>query len=415
MTASVTHSCRHCGATLCTVFVDLGSTPISNAFLKPSQVEGPESHYPLRALVCQTCWLVQLQDFFTGSDLFADDYVYFSSYSQSWLDHARRYAHYMTERLGLDGTSQVIEIASNDGYLLRNFKEQGIAVLGVEPSLSVARVAEQEFGIPTIVKFFGQATALEMAATGANADLMVANNVLAHVPDINDFVAGFAFLLKPEGVATFEFPHLVNLIRETQFDTIYHEHFSYLSLLAVERILGQAGLRVFDVEQLTTHGGSLRVFACLASASHSQQPGVEEVRTIERSASLASAAPYQAFEQSVRESKRSLLELLIRLKRDGKSVVGYGAAAKGNTLLNYCGIGGDMIDYVVDRSPHKQGMFLPGTRLAVLAPEAIDQTKPDYVLILPWNLRDEIVGQFAHIREWGGRFIVPVPRAYVID
>lgn len=415
MSQPAARRCRHCGASLDLVFADLGSTPISNAFLKPGQVDGPEPFYPLRAFACRECWLVQLQDFFTGSDLFADDYVYFSSYSQSWLDHAQRYAEAMTARFGLRGSSRVVEIASNDGYLLQYFKARGIGVLGVEPSLSVAQVAERERGIPTVVKFFGRQTARELAEGGVSADLMAANNVLAHVPDINDFVAGFAILLAPEGVATFEFPHLVNLIRETQFDTIYHEHFSYLSLLAVERILGEAGLRVFDVERLPTHGGSLRVFACHGEASHAAQPGLEAVRALESDAGLGSAAVYEAFEAQVRETKRALLELLIRLKREGARIVGYGAAAKGNTLLNYCGVGADMIDYVVDRSPHKQGLFLPGTRLPVHAPERIAETKPDYILILPWNLRDEIVQQLAFVREWGARFIVPVPVARIID
>lgn len=407
--------CRHCEAPLDLVFADLGSTPISNAFLKPEQVDGPEPFYPLRALVCRECWLVQLQDFFTGPDLFVEDYVYFSSYSQSWLEHAARYAEAMTERFALASSSRVVEVASNDGYLLQYFKEREVEVLGVEPSLSVAQVAELERGIPSVVKFFGKETARELAAQGRHADLMAANNVLAHVPDINDFVAGFAILLKEEGVATFEFPHLVNLIQETQFDTIYHEHFSYLSLLAVERILEAAGLRAFDVEQLPTHGGSLRVFACRREASHSPQPGLETVRKLERDAGLESAEVYEAFEGSVRETKRALLELLIRLKRNGARIVGYGAAAKGNTLLNYCGIGADMIDYVVDRSPHKQGQFLPGTRLPVHAPEKIDETQPDYILILPWNLREEIIAQLAYAREWGAKFIVPVPAARVID
>lgn len=407
--------CRHCEAQLDLVFADLGSTPISNAFLKPEQVDGPEPFYPLRALVCRECWLVQLQDFFTGPDLFAEDYVYFSSYSKSWLDHAARYADQMTARFDLGTASRVVEIASNDGYLLQYFKGRGIEVLGVEPSLSVAQVAERDRGIPSVVKFFGRQTARELADHDRRADLMAANNVLAHVPDINDFVGGFEILLKEEGVATFEFPHLLNLIRETQFDTIYHEHFSYLSLLAVERILEAAGLRVFDVEQLPTHGGSLRVFACRQAAAHAAQPGLERVRTLEQEAGLGTAEVYEAFDASVRETKRALLELLIRLKRDGARIVGYGAAAKGNTLLNYCGIGADMIDYVVDRSPHKQGLFLPGTRLPVHAPEMIDETRPDYVLILPWNLREEIMEQLAHVRGWGGRFIVPVPVARVID
>lgn len=408
-----THHCRHCAVPLDLVFADLGSTPVSNAFLTAAQVNGPEPFYPLKALVCRNCWLVQLQDFFTGPDLFAEDYIYFSSYSKSWLNHSACYAKTMIERFALNDESLAIEVASNDGYLLQYLKEGGVPVLGIEPSLSVAGAASAR-GIPTLVEFFGKALATRLVKEGRRADLMTANNVLAHVPDINDFVAGFAILLKPAGVATFEFPHLLNLMRQCQFDTIYHEHFSYLSLLAVERIFSQAGLRIFDVEQLSTHGGSLRVYACHADAGYVRGHGVDEIRRLEAAAGLDGPTPYLAFGEQVRETKRALLELLIALKRQGSRIAGYGAAAKGNTLLNYCGVGSDMIEFVVDRSPHKQGLFLPGTRLPVLSPQRIEEQRPDYVLILPWNLRDEIIESLGYIRGWGGQFIVPIPRPTVI-
>jgi SAM-dependent methyltransferase len=406
--------CRHCGAPLTLVFADLGSTPISNDFLSAAQVNGPDPFYPLRAFVCQSCRLVQLQDFFRSDDLFREDYAYFSSYSPSWLKHAETYASRMTQRFGLGAGSMVVEIASNDGYLLQYFKAAGVPVLGVEPSASVAKMAVEERGIPTVERFFGVNTARDLLEQGHAADLMAANNVLAHVPAINDFVTGLAVLLKPGGVATFEFPHLLNLIRLNQFDTIYHEHFSYLSLLAVRRILERNGLRVFDVEVLATHGGSLRVFACRPGAAHAEQPGVQTVIAAELAAGLDQDAVYVAFGEQVRETKRALLELLIRLKRQGKRIVGYGAPAKGNTLLNYCGIGTDMLDFTVDRSPYKQGRFLPGTRLPILDPSAIDDVRPDYVLILPWNLREEITAQLASIRRWGGQFIVPIPTATIV-
>ncbi|MBA1158180.1 class I SAM-dependent methyltransferase [Microvirga mediterraneensis] len=407
--------CRHCGTALKLTFADLGSTPISNDFLSAEQVNGPDPFYPLRAFVCQECRLVQLQDFFRSDDLFREDYAYFSSFSPSWLQHAERYAADMAERFNLTPQSHVVEVASNDGYLLQYFKKRGISVLGVEPSRSVADVAVAERQIPTVVQFFGVDTARALLADGHAADVMSANNVLAHVPDINDFVGGFTVLLKPNGVVTFEFPHLLNLIRLNQFDTIYHEHFSYLSLLAVERILAKNGLRAFDVEELPTHGGSLRVFACRPEAIHAEQSGLSAIRAKEAEAGLDRDEVYLAFGERVRETKRSLLELLIRLKREGKHIVGYGAPAKGNTLLNYCGIGTDMLDFTVDRSPYKQGRFLPGTRLPILDPAAIDQARPDYVLILPWNLKEEITEQLASIRSWGGRFIVPIPVATVLD
>ena len=408
-------SCRHCGTPLSLQFANLGSTPISNEFLSAAQVNGPEPFYPLCAYVCQTCRLVQLQEFFVSGDLFREDYAYFSSMSSSWLQHAERYAAAMCERFSFTADSRIVEIASNDGYLLQYFKARGLPVLGIEPSLSVATAAINERQIPTVVKFFGTETAQALKVDGFAADLIAANNVLAHVPAINDFVAGFAILLKPEGVATFEFPHLLQLIQQNQFDTIYHEHFSYLSLLAAERIMVSSGLRVFDVEKLTTHGGSLRLFVCLADAHHEEQPSVARTRSEEQDAGLDSDDVYMAFEERVRETKRRLLSLLIDLKRQGKRIAAYGAPAKGNTLLNYCGIGGDMIDFTVDRSPYKQGRFLPGSRLPIHAPAMIDEEKPDYVLILPWNLKDEIIEQLASVRAWGGKFIVPVPSAQVLD
>jgi 2-polyprenyl-3-methyl-5-hydroxy-6-metoxy-1,4-benzoquinol methylase len=407
--------CRHCGTPLSLRFADLGSTPISNDFLSPAQVKGPEPFYPLCAYVCRTCRLVQLQDFFRSDDLFREDYAYFSSMSSSWLQHAERYAAAMCDRFRFTAESRIVEVASNDGYLLQYFKARGLPVLGIEPSLSVATAAIDERQIPTIVQFFGTETAAMLKADGLAADLIAANNVLAHVPAIDDFVAGFAVLLKPEGVATFEFPHLLQLITHSQFDTIYHEHFSYLSLLAAERIMASCGLRVFDVETLTTHGGSLRLFVCLADAHHDEQPRVAQLRAEETAAGLGGDAVYMAFEERVRETKRRLLSLLIDLKRQGKRIAAYGAPAKGNTLLNYCGVGSDMIDFTVDRSPYKQGRFLPGSRLPIHAPAMIDEAKPDYVLILPWNLTEEITAQLAGIRAWGGKFIVPIPSAQVLD
>ncbi len=396
------------------MFADLGATPVSNDYLSAGRVTGAEPYYPLRAVVCTDCRLVQLQDFVASSDLFREDYAYFSSFSTTWLEHARSYATQMISRFGLGDDSMVVEIASNDGYLLQYFKKDGVGVTGVEPCRSVAEAAIKEKDIPTEVLFFGAETGRRLRADGNAADLMPANNVLAHVPDINDFVAGFRELLKPDGVATFEFPHLLNLIEKNQFDTIYHEHFSYLSLLAVEKILDKQGLRVFDVEQLPTHGGSLRVFACHESARWEAQAGLGKVRALEQQALLHEDSSYAAYAEQVRETKRALLSLLIDLKRQGKVIVGYGAPAKGNTLLNYCGVSSDMLEFTVDRSPHKQGMYLPGTRLPIKAPEAIDELKPDYVLILPWNLKDEIIEQMAHVRGWGGKFIVPVPVAEII-
>lgn len=406
--------CRHCGEALSLVFADLGATPVSNDYLTEATRVGPELYYPLRAFVCQVCRLAQLDDFRRSDELFREDYAYFSSVSTSWLAHARRYADAMTERFELGAESTVVEVASNDGYLLQYFMAKGVRILGVEPSNSVAEYAVREKGIPTRIEFFGRATGRRLASEGWAADLTAANNVLAHVPDLNDFVAGFREILKPEGVATFEFPHLLNLIRENQFDTIYHEHFSYLSLLAADRFFSRNGLRVFDVETLPTHGGSLRLFTCRQTAAWGRSDRVEAVLAEERAAGLDQDAVYSAFAEQIREAKRSLLELLIDLKRQGKTIVGYGAPAKGNTLLNYCGVGADFLEFTVDRSLQKQGMYLPGTRLPIRAPEALDTLRPDYILILPWNIKDEIMQQMAHVSIWGGRFVIPIPKAIIV-
>jgi 2-polyprenyl-3-methyl-5-hydroxy-6-metoxy-1,4-benzoquinol methylase len=404
-------ACRFCGAPLTQSMADIGSTPLSNSYLRAEDLERMEPNYPLHARVCGKCFLVQLESFESPQHIFSD-YLYFSSYSDSWLKHAKAYAEAMSKRFRLGGGSRVIEIASNDGYLLRWFKDMGIPVLGIEPAANVAKVAEEN-GIPSRVLFFGRATARLLADAGELADLTAANNVLAHVPDINDFVGGFAILLKPEGVSTFEFPHLLRLMDQRQFDTIYHEHFSYLSLTTVQKIFAAHGLRVFDVEELPTHGGSLRVFACRQEASHAGTPAVAALLAREREFGLTDLARYATFQEEVKKVKRDLLSFLIEAKRAGKKVAGYGAPAKGNTLLNYCGVGTDLIDFTVDRSPHKQNTWLPGTRIPVHAPEKIREEKPDYLLILPWNLRDEVMEQMAHIREWGGRFVVPIPEVTV--
>lgn len=409
------HSCRFCGAALRHSFCDLGVSPLSNAFVRPEHLDRPEAFYPLHAYVCDQCWLVQLPEHQTPTHIFADDYAYFSSYSESWLAHARTYTEAMIARFGYGADSQVVEVASNDGYLLQYFQARGVPVLGIEPAANCACVA-QEKGIPTLVEFFGVGTAQKLVAQGTRADLLLGNNVLAHVPDINDFVAGLAVLLKPAGVVTMEFPHLLELIQHNQFDTIYHEHYSYLSLLTVEQVFARHGLTVFDVQQLTTHGGSLRIFA--RHAANTSKPvcaAVAAVRAQEKDAGLDTLAPYAAFAGRVTETRLQLLEFLIAAKRAGKRVWGYGAPAKGNTLLNYCGVRTDLLEATVDRSPHKQGQFLPGTRIPVHAPERLAQEQPDYLLILPWNLKDEITAQMAHVRSWGGRFVVPIPDVQVLE
>ena len=405
-------TCRFCAEPLTVSLADLGSTPLSNSYLREDDLERMEPNYPLHARVCGKCFLVQLESFESPQNIFGD-YAYFSSYSDSWLRHAKAYAAAMTARFALGAVSRVIEVASNDGYLLRWFRDGGVPVLGVEPAANVAKVAEAA-GIPSRVAFFGRETARALVDEGLSADLTAANNVLAHVPDINDFVAGFAIVLKPEGVSTFEFPHLLRLMEQRQFDTIYHEHFSYLSLGTVRTIFAAHGLRVFDVEELPTHGGSLRVYACREGASHAATDAVEALLARERAFGLTDLARYAGFQEEVKAVKRDLLSFLIEAKRAGKRVAGYGAPAKGNTLLNYCGVGTDMLDFTVDRSPHKQNTWLPGTRIPVYAPERIAAEKPDFLLILPWNLKDEVMEQMAHIRAWGGRFVVPIPETKVI-
>jgi SAM-dependent methyltransferase len=410
--AAPARPCRFCGAPLSESFCDLGASPLANRYLRADQLSAMEPTYPLHAYVCGECFLVQLEAFETPEAIFSD-YAYFSSYSESWLAHASRFAQAAAARLSLGAGSLVMEVASNDGYLLQYFRERGVPVLGIEPAANVAEHAVRK-GVPTVVRFFGAGLARELAAEGRRADLLVANNVLAHVPDLNDFVAGLALALKPEGALSIEFPHLLNLIALSQFDTIYHEHFSYFSFAAAERVLAAHDLRAFDVETLPTHGGSLRLWACRRRAGRTQSAAVARLRAVEAAAGLGRLETYRGFEAQARAVKRRLLAFLVEAREAGKRVAGYGAAAKGNTLLNYCGVRGDLLDYVVDRSPHKQGHFLPGTRIPVLAPEHVSETRPDYLLILPWNLRDEIVAQMAHIRAWGGRFVVPVPRLEVL-
>ena len=406
--------CRFCGAALQHTFVDLGMSPLSNAYLRIEQLNQMEPFYPLHARVCDQCFLVQLEQF-EGPEKIFGDYAYFSSYSESWLCYARDYAHCAVERFRLHKDSLVVEVASNDGYLLQYFQQNGIPVLGVEPARNVAEAARKK-GIATVSKFFGVETARELHAAGKQADLIVANNVLAHVPDIKDFVAGLKLALKPHGVITIEFPHLLRLIEGHQFDTIYHEHFSYFSFSTAEEICRKHGLRIFDVEELPTHGGSLRLYACHEEASSPPvERGIAQLREREITAGMRDLKTYSGFGEGVRETKRSLLELLIGLKRKAKSIVGYGAPAKGNTLLNYCGIGADFLGYTVDISPHKQNHFLPGTHIPIYSPDVIKRTRPDYVLILPWNLRTEIIEQLADIRRWGGRFIIPIPKAEVLE
>ncbi len=408
--------CRFCAAVLLHSFVDLGMSPLCQKHLQQSQLSQMEPFYPLHARVCAQCFLVQVEDVVPPEEIFGDgQYAYFSSYSTSWLEHARRYVEAMIGRFDLKPGDLAIEIASNDGYLLQYFQQAGIRALGIEPASNTAAAAQAR-GIETIVRFFGSHAAREIAETRGRARIMTANNVLAHVPDVNDFIAGIACLLARDGVATLEFPHLMRLVDENQFDTIYHEHFSYLSFTTVEQMFAAHGLTLFDVDELPTHGGSLRVLARHADcADHAVRPSVGALREREAAAGMRSLDYYRRFGDRVAETKRGLLEFLIGVKRSGRTIVGYGAPGKGNTLLNYCGIRTDFLDYTVDRSPHKQGGFLPGTHIPIRAPEEIDRTRPDYVLILPWNLREEIMGQMAHIRAWGGRFVVPIPEVRVFE
>lgn len=406
-------TCRACGAPLHRTFVDFGRTPLANSYVEPGTPPEEERWYPLHARVCGSCLLVQLDEVVPAHEIFSD-YAYFSSYSSSWLDHARRFAEEAATRWSLTGESLVVEVASNDGYLLQYFADSGVRVIGIEPAANVAEVATSR-GIDTEVCFLGSATGSALAARAGSADLVVANNVLAHVPDINDFVEGLSALLDQQGVLSIEFPHLLNLIELVQFDTIYHEHFSYLSLYTVERLLAAHGLRVFDVEQLPTHGGSLRVLACHEAAGRPTAAGRERVRSLEHRAGLDRVEAYEGFAARVQEARRSLRAFLDDAQRSGRRVVAYGAAAKGNTLLNSCGVTAKDIRFVVDRSPHKQGKLLPGSRLEVRSPDAVSAERPDLLLILPWNIADEVVEQMKHIREWGGRFVVPVPQVRILE
>jgi SAM-dependent methyltransferase len=394
-------------------FLDLGASPPANSYLLESDRRRMEPFYPLHAFVCDSCFLVQLEELQTPQELFGH-YSYFSSYSETWLKHAGAYAELMIERFGIDATKQVVEIASNDGYLLQFFRRRGIPVLGIEPAANVARAAEQK-GIPTLVRFFDVNTARALVVMGKQADLLVGNNVLAHVPDLNGFVAGLKVALKASGVLTMEFPHFLKLMELNQFDTIYHEHFSYFSFLTAEKVFATHGLTLFDVDVLATHGGSLRVYGCHAVARRPVSDRVAELRERERAAGLERLETYQGFADRVRETKRELLGFLLAVKAAGKTIVGYGAPAKGNTLLNYCGVGPDFLDYTVDRNPHKQGLYLPGTHIPIHHPDRIAETKPDYVLVLPWNLREEIMAQMAYVRDWGGRFVVPIPEVTVYE
>jgi len=404
--------CRFCKAPLAYSFVDLGMSPLANSFLRREKLYQKECFYPLHVFVCGECFLVQLSALLAPDQIFSD-YAYFSSYSETWLKHAQDYVENMVERFGFDAGSQVIEIGSNDGYLLRYFKKMGVPVLGVEPAKNVAKVA-QAANIPTMVKFFGLETAKDIIKEGIQADLLVANNVLAQAPELNDFVHGLKILLKPHGIVTIEVPHLVKLMDENQFDTIYHEHFSYFSFITLQRVFAEHGLIIFDVEQLPTHGGSLRLYGRHADdETKSITTSVEDLRGRELQAGLNLLETYATFAPRVQKTKRKLLEFLIQAKRSGKSIVGYGAPAKGNTLLNYCGIRSDFIDYTVDRSPHKQNHYLPGTHIPIYHPDRIKDTRPDYVLILPWNLKNEIMQLMQHIRQWGGRFVVPIPKVEV--
>lgn len=401
--------CRHCGGPLDLPFLDLGSAPPSNAYLSAAGLRAPEAWYPLRVLACGSCWLVQTDDHAGREALFTEDYAYFSSFSTSWLTHAQRYVTAMTARFGLTASSHVVEIAANDGYLLQYVQAAGIPCLGVEPTRSTADAARAK-GIAIVERFFGVALADELVADGRAADLTVANNVLAHVPDINDFVAGFARLLKPAGVATFEFPHLLRMVRENQFDTVYHEHYSYLSLTAVQRIFAANGLTVFDVEELPTHGGSLRVFAQRTDrGGQPVSPGVAALLETEWAAGMRDPAFYAAFQARAEKVKDDLVAFLIEAKRQGRTVGAYGAAAKGNTLLNFAGIRPDLLPYVVDRNPAKSGKFMPGSRIPIVGEAHLIADRPDYIVILPWNLRDEVTAQLAYTAQWGARFVTAVP------
>jgi 2-polyprenyl-3-methyl-5-hydroxy-6-metoxy-1,4-benzoquinol methylase len=400
--------CRFCQTPLAVTFADLGVSPLANSYLQASDLQKFELFYPLHAYVCPTCFLVQIEEISSPLEIFSD-YLYFSSYSESWLQHAAGFAREAISNYNLNSSSRVVEIGSNDGYLLRFFMEAGVSVLGIEPAENVAAVAQSK-GIETVSRFFGSALAGELAAQGRQADLLVGNNVIAHIPDLNDLMRGLRILLKPDGVISLEFPHLLSLMEQNQFDTIYHEHYSYFSLTTIMRVFEAHKLKVFDAELLQTHGGSLRVYACHGrNEKRVFNRRVEEICQLEKIKGLTDLATYEAFSEQVKAVKRSILKFMVELKDQGSTIAGYGAPAKGNTLLNYCGIGPDFIDFTVDRSPHKQGLFLPGSRIPVYGPEYIDKARPDYLLILPWNLKDEITRQMEGIRKWGGQFITLIP------
>jgi len=406
--------CRFCNTPLRHLFLSLGASPLSNSYLSVDDLHKMEPYYPLDVYVCENCLLVQLEEFEKAKDIFDTGYAYFSSYSDSWLRHCEHYVDMVVKRFGLNEKKFVVEIASNDGYLLQYFKKYNIPVLGIEPAANTAHAA-QEKGIPTEITFFDQAYAEKMRKKGKQADLIIGNNVLAHNPNLNDFIRGLKTALRADGLITMEFPHLARLMEETQFDTIYHEHFSYFSFLAVERIFREHGLTIFDVEELPTHGGSLRIYVAHdEDQSKVLSPRVAELKAREISAGYGNIDHYLTFHQKVQSVKRNLLQLLIGLKNEGKKIVGYGAPAKGNTLLNYCGIRMDFLDYTVDRSPHKQNCYLPGSHIPVKHPDQVRVDRPDYVLILPWNIKEEIIEQMGYIREWGGRFIVPIPHVHII-
>ena len=409
------YGCRFCGEPLVDTFVDLGTSPLCQRHVSPARFDHAEALYPLQVFVCKRCFLVQLPAYVAREEIFDGEYGYFSSFSDTWLRHAETYVQMMIPRLGLGAHSRVVEVASNDGYLLQYFRRAGVPVLGIEPTANTAAIAIKN-GVPSLTKFFGSATASEVLGQYGPADLMLGNNVLAHVPDINDFVAGMKILLGPQGVVTMEFPQLLHLIEQSYWDTIYHEHFSYLSFTTVEKVFAHHGLVLFDVDAIPTHGGSIRIYARHREDDSKQvHARVTEMREREARAGHSDLAYYRNFGERVKESKRAILDFLIRAKREGKSVAAYGAPGKGNTLLNYCGIRTDFIDYTVDRSPHKQGNFLPGTRIPIHAPDRVRETKPDYLFLLPWNLKDEIMAQMGEIRNWGGKFVVPIPTVQVLD
>jgi SAM-dependent methyltransferase len=406
--------CRFCHTPLKYTFVDLGMSPLCESYVKDDELNKMEPFYPLHAYVCAECFLVQLEEFVPASEIFTD-YAYFSSYSDTWLKHVEYYAQEMLDRFGINSESLVGEIASNDGYLLQYFVERGIPVLGIDPAANIAKYAIAK-GVRTEVKFFGLDTAREIVERYGQADLLIGNNVLAHVPDINDLVGGMKVFLKPQGIITMEFPHLQRLVEGNQFDTIYHEHFSYLSFSTVEKIFIHHGLTLFDVDELPTHGGSIRIYAKHSgNTSLKVSSKVIDMRTREKELGMLTLDYYNAFEEQVHEAKRKILEFLIGAKRKGKKIVGYGAPGKGNTLLNYCGVRTDFLDFTVDRSPHKQGSFLPGTRIPIYSPEKIKEARPDYVFILPWNLKDEIIEGHSYIGDWGGKFVVPIPSLLICE